>query len=177
MSISKEQFFKNSAWTFLELTLFPILMIIATPVFIKNLGIEQYGLWMLVTTITLGINVLNVGVGDTNIRLISKYRAEGNLNLIRKVYQHNFSLSLFLCLIALLVGALFYFTNFISLFYKTSDYHFANSILFLACFSTGIKFVEISILSVFKAFERFDLNSKLVIVYKNSCVSFTIYCN
>jgi len=168
MSLSKKQFIKNSVWTFLELTLYPVLMIIATPVFIKKLGIEQYGLWMLVSTITLGINVLNIGVGDTNIRLISKYRAEDNFGLIKRVFNYNFSLSLFLCLSACVVGILFYYSNFISIFYKTTDYNFANTILLLACFSSGIKFIEIAILSVFKAFERFDINSKLVLFSKNS---------
>jgi len=174
MSLSKKQFIKNSVWTFLELTLYPVLMIVATPIFIRKLGIEQYGLWMLVSTITLGINVLNIGVGDTNIRLISKYRAENNFGLIKRVFNHNFSLSLFLCLSACLVGAVFYSSNFISIFYKTTDYSFANTILLLACFSSGIKFIEIAILSVFKAFERFDINSKLVLLSKNSSMTMNL---
>lgn len=170
MSLTREQFFKNSAWTFAELTLYPVLVIIATPVFIARLGIEQYGLWMLVSTITLGINVLNIGVGDTTIRLISQYRAEDRPDKIKNVFRHNFSLALFLCFIALIAGALFYTFDFISLFYKTTDYTFASSILFMACLSAGVKFVEISVLSVFKAFERFDLNSKLTLLSKNSVV-------
>lgn len=143
-------------------------MIVATPLFIKKLGIEQYGLWMLITTITLGINVLNIGVGDTNIRLISRYRASGDNAAIKKVFHYNFSFSLFLCFCAALVGIIFYSFNFITVFYKNSDYKFANTLLLLACFSTGIKFVEIGILSFFKAFERFDINSRLVLLSKNS---------
>ncbi|WP_317899343.1 lipopolysaccharide biosynthesis protein [Aurantibacillus circumpalustris] len=168
MSLSREQFIKNSVWTFLELALYPILMIIATPIFIKKLGIEQYGLWMLVSTITLGVNVLNIGVGDTNIRLISKYRAENNFALIKRVFNYNFSFSLFLCFCAMFVGIAFYKFNFISIFYKTTDYKFASTILLLACFSSGIKFIEIALLSVFKGFERFDISSKLILLSKNS---------
>ena len=168
MSLSKQQFVKNTAWTFLELALYPILMIVATPIFIQKLGIAEYGLWMLVSTITLGINVLNIGVGDTNIRLISKYRAENNFKLIKRVFNYNFSLSIFLCLAAIFVGAIFYKFSFISIFYKTSDYLFADTVLLLACFSAGIKFVEIALISVFKAFERFDISSKLVMLSKNS---------
>src|SRR5207253_2630807 len=142
---------------------YPLLMIIATPVFINKLGIEQYGLWMLVSTITLGINVLNIGVGDTNVRLISSLRANNDFEGIKKVFSYNFSLSLALCFAALLLGGIFYSSTFISLFYKSSDYRFANTILLLACLTTGIKFIEISFLSVFKAYERFDLNSKLLL--------------
>lgn len=168
MSLSKKQFIKNSVWTFLELSLYPLLMIAATPIFIKKLGISQYGLWMLVSTITVGINALNIGVGDTNIRLISRYRAEENESAIKKVFNHNFSLSLFLCVVAFCVGIIFYYSDFIYFFYKGDDYAFANTILLLACCASGFKLVEIAILSVFKAFERFDLNSKLILISKNS---------
>lgn len=174
MSLSKQQFVKNSFWTFLELTLYPLLMIVATPLFIRKLGIEQYGLWMLVSTITIGINALNIGVGDTNIRLISKYRAEGDETGIKKVFNYNFSLSLFLCVAASFIGIVFYFSGFIYLFYKGAAYAFANTILLLACIAAGIKLVEIALLSVFKAFERFDINSKLVIVSKNSAMLINI---
>lgn len=170
MSLSREQFFKNSVWTFLELALFPLLMILATPVFISHLGIEQYGLWMLITTITLSFNVLNIGVGDTNIRLISKYRAEGNQALIQKVYRYNFSFSLFLCVLSVLLGLAFYYTRFITLFYKGNDTEYAGTILLLGSISAGLKFVEVSTMSVFKAFERFDLNSKLSMISKNTVV-------
>src|SRR5687768_6728550 len=142
MSLTKKQFFKNSFWTFLELTLYPLLMIVATPIFIKKLGIEQYGLWMLVNTITIGINVLNIGVGDTNIRLISRYRAEGRSESITDVFNFNFSFSLALCFLALMVGWCFYYFDFIFIFYKNGDNRFANMLLLIACFSTGVKFVE-----------------------------------
>jgi O-antigen/teichoic acid export membrane protein len=138
------------------------------------LGIEHYGLWMLVSTITLGMNVLNIGVGDTNIRLISKYRASNDLFLIKRVFRFNFSLSILLCFAAVLLGFVFYTFSFISIFYKSSDYTFANTVLLLASAAAGIKFIEISILSVFKAFERFDINSKLVLVSKNSVMLLNI---
>jgi O-antigen/teichoic acid export membrane protein len=143
-------------------------MIIATPVFINKLGIEQYGLWMLVNTITLAMNALNIGVGDSNIRLISRYRAEKNPGMIRKVFRHNFSLAVFLCLLAIVAGACFYFFDFISLFYKSADVEFAGRLLMLASAAAGIKFIELSIVSVFKAFERFDISSRLILLSKNS---------
>lgn len=168
MSFSKQQLLKNSVWTLIELSVYPVLMIVAAPVFIRQLGIEQYGLWMLITNITLGVNVLNIGVGDTNIRLISQYRAQNDAASVQKVAQHNFSLALFLCFCAVLAGSVFYSTGFIGIFYKSADQQLANTLLLMACFSTGVKFIEIAVLSVFKAFERFDMNSKLMLLSKNS---------
>ncbi|MCC6371429.1 MAG: hypothetical protein IT236_10535 [Bacteroidia bacterium] len=170
MSLSKEQFVKNSAWTIAELALYPLLLIIATPVFISKLGIEQYGLWMLAVTITQSVNILNIGIGDTIIRLIAQYRAENKTTEIQNVFRYSFSMSLFLFAMAIVVGAIMYVSNLVSWFYKSDNYEFAGRLLFLTTLSWGIKFVEISVLSVFKAFERFDLNSKLSMISKNSVV-------
>ncbi|MEI6021632.1 MAG: hypothetical protein WCR21_10930 [Bacteroidota bacterium] len=170
MSLSRIQFYKNSIWTFLELTSYPLLVILSTPFFISKIGIEQYGLWMLINTITLGINVLNIGVGDTSISLISKFRANNNTDAIKKVFRFNFSFAIFLCLAAALLGGIFYSSNFIALFYKKENLAFAGLLLFLGCVSVGIKFIEIAILSVFKAFERFDINSKLQCLSKCSVI-------
>jgi O-antigen/teichoic acid export membrane protein len=170
MTLSSKQFYRNSAWTFIEVTLYPLLMLLATPVFIKYLGIEQYGLWMLVGLITQGINVLNIGVGDTIIRIVSQHRAENKPSEIRAVFMHNFSLALFLCLAACLLGLVLYATGLIQLFYKSDNYELANTLLLLTSVSGGIKFVEVATLSMFKAFERFDINSKLLLLSKNSVV-------
>src|SRR5688500_489171 len=174
MALSPQQLLRNSIWTFLEFALYPLLMIIATPVFINRLGIEMYGLWMLINTITLAINALNIGVGDTNIRLISKYRAEDNHAMIHKVFHYNFSLSIFLFFAAVALGLLFYTFVFISVFYKGDDLAFASLVLLLAYSATVIKFVEIAVVSVFKAFERFDISSRLVLLSKNSVMAVNI---
>lgn len=170
MALTKKQFFKNSVWTFLDLALFPVLVIIATPIFIEKLGIEQYGLWMLVGTITLLINLLNFGIGDSVIRFVSQYRAINNESSIKQTFAYNFSLSLWLCLASIIVGSLLYYFNIISFFYKSTNYQLANTIVFLSCASMGVKFIELVILSVFKGFERFDISSKLSLLSKNSVV-------
>lgn len=170
MSLTREQFFKNSVWTFLELTLYPLLMIVGVRVFIQHLGIEQYGLWMLVTHITLGLSLLNIGVGDSNIRHIASYRATGENAMISRVFSYNLLFALLLCAAAALAGIAMFFTNFITLFCEPQNLPTANTILLLASISAGIRFIESATLSTFKAFERFDLSSKLNIVSKNSVV-------
>jgi O-antigen/teichoic acid export membrane protein len=170
MVLSKQQFVKNSGWTLAELTLYPVLVILATPVFIHQLGIEQYGLWMLVVTVTQGINIFNIGIGDTVIRFISDYRAKGLNHMLSKVFRFSLFLAVSLFFLAMIVGWILSTFNFVSLFYKSTDYTVANQLILICIASWGIKFIESAILSVFKAFERFDLNSKLAIVSKNSVV-------
>ena len=177
MSLTRLQFYKNASWTFLELTSYPLLVIVSTPFFISKIGIEHYGLWMLINTITLGLNVLNIGVGDTSINLISRYRASNQFDAIKKVFRYNFSFAIFLCVLAILLGGIFYFTHFISLFDKTTETAFAGTLLFFGCVSVGVKFVEISVLSVFKAYERFDMYAKLNCLSKcSSIITALILC-
>lgn len=165
---------KNAFWTLVEYALYPLLMIGATPLFIGRLGIEQYGVWMLVNTITLSIHALNIGVGDSNIRLISRLRAVSDFISIKRVFNYNFSLSLLLCAAAAATGVILCQTGFISIFYREGNTDVAGRLLFFGCAAAGVKFVEIAIVSVFKAFERFDISSRLVILSKNSVMAVNV---
>ena len=46
------QNFKNSFWNFVNALIYPLVLLIATPYFIHDLGVEQYGIWMLMNSIT-----------------------------------------------------------------------------------------------------------------------------
>jgi len=161
MSLSIRQFFSNSIWTFLELSLYPLLMILATPIFINYLGISEYGLWMLVNNITLAFYFINPGLAETNIKYIAKYRADGDINSIRNVVRYNFSVALLLLLIATVLGYLLSFSHFIQLFNHPTVTGNEDYVLLLASILSGLKFIELFILSVFKGFERFDISSRL----------------
>ncbi len=156
----------------MDLGLYPILMIIATPIFIKSLGAEQYGLWMVLSLIIQMINVFNMGVGESTIRLISKFRVTHDNLKIELTINRNFSLSILLTLIAGLAG--FIASQLIQAF---NLFHIdavlmdeAMVILQLFSFSAGLKFIEQVFLSVFKGFERFDISAKLNLVSRSSVV-------
>lgn len=161
MSLSPRQFFRNSVWTFLDLSLYPALMILATPLFTRQLGISEYGLLMLVSNITLALNFFNPGLAETNIRLISKFRAEQSEREIAEVVRYNFSLAAALMVVSVLIGWLLSGFHFISFFDHPTPSGNEDQIVLLACVLAGLKFIEVSFISIFKGFERFDIAARL----------------
>ena len=168
MSLSPRQFLKNSVWTFLDLSLYPALMILATPLFTRQLGISEYGLWMLIGNITLALNFFNPGLAETNIRLISQFRAEQDDKRIEEIIRYNFSLATALTLLAMVIGWVLSSTHFIRLFDHPTFTGDEDGILLLGCVFAGLKFIEVSFISVFKGMERFDIAARLNILSKVS---------
>src|ERR1035438_6753012 len=42
---------RNSSYSLADYLLLPVLWIVATPIFLRRLGVDQYGIWMLVNTV------------------------------------------------------------------------------------------------------------------------------
>lgn len=63
--------FSSSIWVLSEYGWYPLLLILATPWFLHQLGTEQYGYWMLLTaTVSFG-GILNFGTGAATIKAVS----------------------------------------------------------------------------------------------------------
>ncbi|MCD7900826.1 MAG: oligosaccharide flippase family protein [Bacteroides sp.] len=56
-----------------------------TPYIIKNLGDSQYGLYSLLGALIAYLSIFDLGLNNTIVRYVSKYRAEKN-----KVVEENF---------------------------------------------------------------------------------------
>jgi len=66
------------AWVFLEYAWYPLLLFSTTPWFLRQLGAEQYGHWMLLTaTVALG-GLLNAGTGAATVKAVSSAIGRGN---------------------------------------------------------------------------------------------------
>lgn len=143
-------------------------MILATPLFTRQLGISEYGLWMLVSNITLALNFFNPGLAETNIRLISQFRAEQAEKKIEEIVRYNFSLATALALTAITIGWILSSAHFIRLFDHPTYTGDEDQILLLGCVFAGLKFIEVSFISVFKGLERFDIAARLNILSKIS---------
>jgi hypothetical protein len=62
----------NAAWAVMEYGWYPLLLFAATPWFLRQLGREHYGHWMLLgATASLGI-LLSAGTGAATIKAVSK---------------------------------------------------------------------------------------------------------
>lgn len=163
---------KNTVWSLLDLGIYPVMMVLATPVFIKQLGYEQYGVWMMASTINQFMYVLNFGLGDSTIKMISGNRAFENTSLIVTGIKRNWSQALLIGLFSVILGIIVSWSGIIDYWFHIPE-HLIDStrmVLILAFMSTGIKFCEMVLLSILKGYERFDISAQLSLISKNTVV-------
>ncbi len=162
-NIFKSQLFKNSSWLLADVIAYPLIMIVATPFFINNLGPEQYGFWMLINVIVQLMNALSFGVGESTIKATSNYNAQQNVNLLNQSFNYNLALSILLMLLASGIG--FVLAGLVKHYHLFSIAptikHQAYTAIILCAVSAGLKFIEQVFLSLFKGLQRFDVSSRL----------------
>jgi len=77
---------KNSAYGVINALVFPILMLLATPILLNSLGVEGYAMWVLVNSIVASLAVVNFGGGDIIIKFISSGKGGGDTNTAEEVF-------------------------------------------------------------------------------------------
>src|SRR5690606_2922508 len=69
---------KGAILSYITIFLANIVGLVLTPFIIRSLGDSEYGLYTLLGALVAQIAVLNLGLNNTAIRFVSKYRAESN---------------------------------------------------------------------------------------------------
>ncbi|MGL4946334.1 MAG: lipopolysaccharide biosynthesis protein [Cetobacterium sp.] len=85
-----------------------LIQIIYTPIYMKYLGPVDYGINSLVQSIMGYISILNLGLGNTMLRYIVRYRAEGKVEEEKSLNGMFLLIFLILMLLSLVVGAYIY---------------------------------------------------------------------
>ena len=60
------------------------------PFCVQVLGEEQYGVWLLISSVTGYFALLQLGVPMANVRFVSKYYAQGDMEKVNEVVSSNF---------------------------------------------------------------------------------------
>lgn len=78
MSTTSPSIRQNVCYSVLEYAVQPALMLIAAPLLLRRLGVQQYGTWMLVNAVTATASGLGGGFGDGATKYVSMYRGRGD---------------------------------------------------------------------------------------------------
>lgn len=140
--------FKNILANWSNVIVSVLAVFVLYPFFLRNLGEEQYGVWLLISSATGYFSLLQMGVPMANVRFISKYYARQDYERLNEVVCTN--------LFFFSVGALLIFILGFGLAYLL-DRVFAipQEFVRLARFATVLVCLEISIRFVFEVFEGF----------------------
>lgn len=161
----------------LEVILYPVGLVLVTPLFIDRLGVGQYGIWILANSIIASIGVLNMGLGDATIKYVSKYRALNDKSAVSKVVQSNYTIYLALAFLVILAGiAIAFLIDHTNLFgIPESSLQLMTYLIPLGSVTLGIRFIEQVFTATFKGFERYDISAQLLLMSKMSILFSNIF--
>ena len=128
-----------------------------TPIMIRLLGQSEYGLYSLIGSLVAYLSVLDLGLGNTIVRYISKNRAVGDKKFESELNGLFLLIYLIIALITLILGSVLYF-NVDNIFGETLSFdqiERAKVMMILLIFNTAISFPLCVFSALMYAYERF----------------------
>ena len=152
--------------TYINLAISSVVPFLYTPIMLRILGQEEYGVYSLSNSIAAYLAVLNLGMGKAIIRYITKYRAEGNKKGVESM------LGLFVVIYLILAGVVCLVGFFLSMY---SDIFFGNGLtgeeintlkilLIIMTISTAFSFIVSVFSSVTISFEKYIFSRTVDII-------------
>jgi O-antigen/teichoic acid export membrane protein len=87
---------RNAVFSVADQLATPTLMLFAAPFLLARLGLEEFGIWMLVLALTGSLSVFNFGLGDATIKFISERRGARDTDGINRTFHANLMLGVLL---------------------------------------------------------------------------------
>lgn len=89
----------NAIWNSSYVVWTMLISFVLTPVMIQYLGITDYGILLLVWSVTGIMGTLNLGLGEATLRYVARYHGEHNMEGVNRVFGITLSVFLILCVI------------------------------------------------------------------------------
>jgi O-antigen/teichoic acid export membrane protein len=154
-------FLKNVLWNWLGISVSIFSAFILSPIIIRRLGDEGYGLWALTTSLVEYYWLLDFGMRSATIRFSAHYNARRESDQINQVI--NTTIAYALCLFPLLIGSAWLGAPVLMRVLSITHPLF-RELLFIVVIAWGLT----SLLSVFtsclEGFQRFDLTTQSTVI-------------
>ncbi len=132
--------------------------LILTPMYLKFLGIEMYGLYQMVYSVAHYILILDFGISTTMIRYISLYHAKDDYISERNFSAHCLYIVLSVIALVSIIGAIL--NNFITSIYPSitdSESSTAHYIFIIMVITIGVTIFEHYFQGIILAYEHFTI--------------------
>ncbi len=165
----------NAMYGLLDYVAYPVLMLAASPVLLRHLGVAAFGLWIIANSAVSAGSIVSSGFGDAVIQRVAVLRSGGRHHAVEKVIANmlaiNLSLSGLLCLLIFVVSA-----------YCTARITHNDATLEASCLwslRTGavlivLKSIESVFISTEKAFECYAAAIRVSLLARMSAVALSI---
>ena len=112
---------RNVLYTGLGQTCSILLLIVITPYMVSKLGIEKYGIWVLIGAIINYVGLIDLGVGTAYVKYIAEYYIKKDYKEINRIV--NTGILFYLILGVLILILILKFDFIITNFFKFSQEH------------------------------------------------------
>lgn len=147
----------GSIITYINLIISTIIPLLYTPIMLRILGQEEYGLYSLSNSVISYLSLLNFGFGSAIIRFISKFRVEGEHEKIEGITGLILSLYAIIAVIVCIIG--FALTKGTGLFFgtglTTEEIGRLKILMIIMTVSTAISFPVSILSSISVAYEKY----------------------
>lgn len=142
-----------------------IIAIIYTPIVIRMLGQSEYGLYSMIGSIAAYLSILDLGLGNTIIRYISRNRAIGSKEEEAKLNGMFLIIYSFIGVITLLIGFLIYqnIDNIFNGSLATDEIRKGKIMIIILIFNFSLSFPLATFGSIMQAYEKFILTKSISI--------------
>lgn len=152
----------NALYCIAEYMAQPVSMLVAAPFLVHKLGLAQYGIWMLVSTILGSMGILSTGFGDATVKYVSAYRGQNNPAGVERTVRATLTIN---ALLGTLFGLLVWLAAPYAvdhLFKIEPAFHIASlQAIRISAVILAIRSVESVFVSTLRAFERYGPPVKL----------------
>lgn len=137
---------KNIFSNWSNIALSAVSVFLLYPYFTKVMGEQQYGIWLLISSVTGYFALLQLGVPLANVRYISKYYAQNDVNKVNEVLSSNLLFFAILAAVVMVTGTVI--SCFLEYFFKVP-----NGMKAIAQIATILASLDIALKFVFEVFE------------------------
>lgn len=164
-----------STWGIVEYFAYPAMMFAATPIFIYTLGMQQYGLWMLLLTF-VGLGGLGgLGMGVATTKDVSAARGSGHLTELVNTIDAGLMVALLsTAALATLLAGVGWFVG-PDMLQKMGTPYLVRLTVIVAAILMIIEQVDSVATGALRGLERFDLSAKVEAAAKLLVVLMTLF--
>jgi O-antigen/teichoic acid export membrane protein len=94
----------NAIYGGLDYVAYPVGMLLLAPVVLRNLGVQQYGIWTVATAAVSAGSIIASGFGDANIQHVATQRSTGHADSVVRTVRSTMGIHLILGTAMALIG-------------------------------------------------------------------------
>jgi O-antigen/teichoic acid export membrane protein len=158
---------KSAFYNVLDYISQPFLLLVATPIVVRHLGLEMYGIWAVVNGLAGGLAVLGLGIGDAAIKHVAACRGRSDYRGAARVFEATVSLSITTAVIA--AGLVVLCSGTIARYafrIDSGDHALAATAIRIGAVLLALRWIESAYTGTLKAHERYDISARVCIATK-----------